>query len=257
MIAFAGGMVDPTRWRVVQNLGCLNSTPSSNDLAREIVELYFSEDQRLPATVLVAEQQPGARGRNGKVWSAPAGKGIYMTLVRPAATGEPLSVTPIAVARWLRDAIEQATDVDARLKWPNDLYVGRRKVAGVLSEARTQGEETYVAIGIGLNVLGSAASIGAEGATTLEEESGRAFPLARVLQAVVDQIDRELASPAWEREVERWEKKALHRAGDPMTVVRDGEEIRGDYLGLSPAGFLRLQTSAGEAVVAAGELARW
>src|SRR5262245_29944409 len=105
MIAFAGGLVDPRPWRVVQTLGCLHSTPPSNDLARELVELYFNEEQNLPATVLVAEQQPQARGRNGKIWSAPAGKGIYLTLVRAAGEGEPLSVTPIAVARWLRDAI--------------------------------------------------------------------------------------------------------------------------------------------------------
>jgi BirA family biotin operon repressor/biotin-[acetyl-CoA-carboxylase] ligase len=257
MIAFAGGLLDASRWRVLQNVGCLRSTTSSNVLVREIVELYFNEEQSLPATVLVAEEQREARGRNGKAWSAPAGKGLYLTLVRAAVEGELLSVTPIAVARWLRDAIEDSTHVAASLKWPNDLYVGRRKLAGVLSEARTQGEDTYVAVGIGLNVLGTAGAVGAAGATTLEEEAGRPFDLARVLQAVLDRIDRELAAPHWEREVALWEGKALHRAGDPMTVLKDGEEIKGEYIGLSPDGFLRLKTPAGEAVLAAGEVSRW
>lgn len=257
MICFAGGALDPRPWRILENFGCLHCTASSNALARELVELYLNEEQGLPVTVLVAEEQLQARGRSGKAWSAPAGKGLYLTVVRPAAEREPLSVTPIAAARWLRDAIEEATRVAAGLKWPNDLYVGRRKLAGVLSEARTQGEDTYVAVGIGLNVLGTAASVGAPGATTLEEEAGHPFELARVLQAVLDKIDRELAAPAWEREVERWERASLHRVGDPMTVIQAGEEITGEYLGLSPDGFLRLKTHAGEAVLATGEVSLW
>lgn len=257
MIAFAGGFLDPSRWRTFQNLGCLRSTASSNALAREILDLYFSEEQELPATVLVAEAQPGAKGRGGKAWKAAAGRGLYLTIVRPAAEGEPLSVVPIAVARWLRDEIEGATRVKAGLKWPNDLYVGRRKLAGVLSEARTQGDDTYVAVGIGLNVLDTAASVGVAGATTLEEEAGRPFDLAPLLQGVLDRIDQELASPDWNHEVERWEKASLHAKGDRMTVLRDGAEVTGEYLGLSPAGFLRLKTSTGEAVLSAGEVAKW
>src|SRR5262249_1236863 len=102
-----------------------------------------------------------------------------------------------------------------------------------------------------------ASAIGADGATTLEEEAGRPFPLAALLQAILDTIDRELAAPSWDREVERWERKSLHRAGDPMTVLRDGEPISGEYLGLTPDGFLRLKTRAGETVLSAGELTRW
>jgi BirA family biotin operon repressor/biotin-[acetyl-CoA-carboxylase] ligase len=257
VISFAGGALDPDRWRILQNVGCLRSTASSNVLAREILELYFSEEQSLPATVLVAEEQLHARGRGGKAWRAPAGKGLYLTIVRPAAEGEPLSVTPIAVARWLRDAIEEETEVAARLKWPNDLYVGRRKLAGVLSEARTQGEDTYVAVGIGVNVLGTAGSVGVNGATTLEEEAGHPFALAPVLQAVLDEVDRELCAPEWQREVELWQRASVHGVGDRMTVIRDGDEVTGEYLGLSPDGFLRLMTAAGEKVLAGGEVSRW
>ena len=257
MIPFAGGAVDARRWRFLQNIGCLRSTASSNTLARELVELYFGEEQSLPATVLVAEEQPKARGRGAKAWNAPVGRGLYLTLVRPAVEGEPLSVAPIAAARWVRDAVEEATRVAAGLKWPNDLYVGRRKLAGVLSEARTQGEDTYVAVGVGLNVLGSAESVGVPGATTLEEEAGRPFDLAAVLQSVLDRMDRELAAPDWDREVELWQSRSVHRMGDTMTVKQGEEEISGEYLGLTPDGFLRLKTHAGEAVLASGEVSRW
>lgn len=257
MIAFAGGALDPRHWRTFQNVGCLAATASSNTLARELVDLYFVEDQALPSTVLVAEEQVGARGRGGKRWAAPAGKGLYLTFVRRVEKGEPISLVPIAVARWLRDAIADASGVDIRLKWPNDLYVGRRKLAGLLSEGRTQGEDTYVAVGIGLNVLGTAASVGVNGATTLEEEAGHPFDLAVLLQEVLDRIDRELCSPDWASEVGRWQKVSAHRQGDRLRIRVNGEEIEGEYQGLTAQGCLRLKTAGGEVTVTAGELLQW
>jgi biotin-(acetyl-CoA carboxylase) ligase len=78
-----------------------------------------------------------------------------------------------------------------------------------------------------------------------------------VVQALLDRLDRELARPHWAREVEEWERVSLHRPGDRMRVLREGKELTGQYVGLDPAGFLRLKTSSGEAVVANGELDEW
>jgi BirA family transcriptional regulator, biotin operon repressor / biotin---[acetyl-CoA-carboxylase] ligase len=256
VIAFAGGRLNPRRWRTFQNLTCLKETDSSNDLAREVIQLYFQEEQELSPSVFVAESQPGARGRRGH-WVAPRGRGLYWTFVRRAEDGEPVSLIPVAVARWVRDALHAATRVRVKLKWPNDLYVGRRKLGGILTEALTQGEQTRVAVGVGLNVLGSAESLGVPQATTLEEEAGRRFALAPLLQKVLDRVDVELSRPRWDLEVGKWESVSLHRPGDRLTVRRDGEELMGEYLGLSPEGFLRLKTDSGEAVLASGEVSEW
>ena len=257
MIEFGGGVLDPGRWSVFENVGCLVTIKSTNDLAREVIDFYFQEEQNLPASVFIAEEQPGARGRGARAWKAPRGRGIYLTFVRRVADGEPLSIVPIAVARWTREALKESSGVAAELKWPNDLYVGRRKLAGVLAEARTQGDESYVAVGIGVNVRGRAADVGVPGATTVEEETGRAFAIPEVLQALLDRLDRELARPDWAREVAEWERVSLHRPGDRMRVRREGQEVTGQYVGLDRFGFLRLQTAAGEAVVATGELDEW
>ena len=257
MIEFGGGTLDPGRWRVFQNLACLASIGSSNDLAREVIDVYFQEEQSLPATIFLAEEQPKARGRNGRAWKAPKGRGVYLTFVRAVSQGEPLSVVPIAVARWTREALKDASGLAAELKWPNDLYVGRRKLAGVLAEARTQGDDAYLAVGIGINLLGRASEVGVPNATTVEEETGRAPSVTVVVQALLDRLDRELARPHWAREVEEWERVSLHRPGDRMRVLREGKELTGQYVGLDPAGFLRLKTSSGEAVVANGELDEW
>jgi BirA family transcriptional regulator, biotin operon repressor / biotin---[acetyl-CoA-carboxylase] ligase len=256
VIAFAGGDLVARRWVSFENLTCLTATSSSNDLAREFIELYLEEDQRLPATVILAESQPQARGRKGR-WVAPHGRGLYFTLVRPVRANEPLSLLPIAVARWVRDAVEQETGVPARVKWPNDLYVGRRKLAGILSESRTQGKATYAAIGIGLNVCGPAGELGLPGATTIEEEAKRAVALAPLAQSILDWLDRELARPRWEEEPRLWEKVSVHRPGDRIAVWRNGEEVAGAYAGLTSQGFLRLATGSGEEVLATGEVTQW
>ena len=256
MIDFAGGTSEPRAWSALQNIVILAETSSSNDLAREIIETYFAEEQELFPTVLVAESQTAARGRKGQ-WAAPPGRGIYLTLVRRLQPGESLSLVPIAVARWVRDALAAGTGLEARLKWPNDLYAGGRKLAGVLAESRTQGDETYVAVGVGLNAKGTPESLGIENATTVEAETGRPVELARLLQAVLDRFDRELAQPVDAAEVERWQSVSLHNPGDRLTVRRDGVDVEGEYRGLTPEGFLRIGTPAGEAVVATGELARW
>lgn len=256
MIPFAGGHVDPGAWRTFENLVCLRQTSSSNDLAGQLIELYFEEEQDLPPLVLIADEQPLARGRRGR-WQAPPGRGLYLTFVRRVAPKEPVSLVPIAVARWMADALREATRTGVELKWPNDLYVGRRKVAGILAECRTQGEQTYMSVGIGLNVLGRAAELGVAQATTLEQEAGRPFVLAPLLQTLLDRFDRELADPRWDAEVGRWQSASLHHPGDRVKVLRDGGELTGEYVGLSPEGFLRIKTSTGEAVLPSGELAEW
>jgi len=256
VIGFAGGELDPDRWRTLENCICLASIPSSNALAREIIEVYFDEGLGLRTTVLAAEAQPGAYGRNSRTWEAPPGRGLYFTVMRPAETGEPLSLVPIAVARWARAALFDATGAAISLKWPNDLYVGRRKVGGVIAESRTQGDETCIAVGVGVNVLGSSEALGVAGATTLEEETGRALALVPLLQAMLDRIDRELAAPRWSEEVREWELVAAHRPGD-RTIRRNGDAVSGAYMGLDAFGFLRLKTESGETTVASGEVASW
>lgn len=260
MTDFAGGSIDPRRWRTLSNLVVLASTSSSNDLASELVETAFAEDQELPPTVLVSEEQTAARGRKG-TWAAPAGRGIYATVVRKASDGEPLSLVPLAMGRWVREVLSDRAGVQASLKWPNDLYAGGKKLAGILSESRTQGDDTYVAVGIGLNVLGPAASLGSgvdvERATTVEEQTGRAMPLAPLLQAILDRVDEELSAPGWEKEVELWQRASVHHPGDRLTVRAAGGELSGEYRGLTPEGFLRLATAGGEKVLSSGELASW
>lgn len=120
-------------------------TDSTNQRARELVEAGAPH-----GTVVTAEEQSAGRGRQGRVWTAPAGKGLlYSAILRPLDERHlllPLSV-PLAVceaAEYLRP------DIECQIKWPNDVWLDERKLAGILIEAKPQ--DGWAVIGVGLNL---------------------------------------------------------------------------------------------------------
>jgi BirA family biotin operon repressor/biotin-[acetyl-CoA-carboxylase] ligase len=99
--------------------------------------------------VAVADEQRAGRGRLGRTWVAPPGASLLVSvLLRPDLPPEQLHVVTLAAALAARDAVRQVADVDARIKWPNDVVVDDRKLAGILAEA----SGGAVVVGMGLNV---------------------------------------------------------------------------------------------------------
>lgn len=119
-------------------------TESTNDVARELAA------EGVPGgTVVTAAEQTAGRGRRGRAWNAPAGKALlYSAILRPL--DERHLLLPLAVPLAVCDAAESLADVECRVKWPNDIWVEERKLAGVLIEARPQ--DGWAVIGVGLNV---------------------------------------------------------------------------------------------------------
>ena len=126
-------------------------------------------------TLVVAEEQSAGRGRGGRVWTSGPGAGLWMTLVERPRSADGIDVLSLRVGLRLAPVLERWTVAPIRLKWPNDLYVDRRKLAGVLIEARWRGAHPdWVAIGLGLNLvappdLAAAALVGARAETVLAE----------------------------------------------------------------------------------------
>jgi BirA family transcriptional regulator, biotin operon repressor / biotin---[acetyl-CoA-carboxylase] ligase len=119
------------------------STESTNERARELAEAGAPS-----GTVVTAAEQTAGRGRRGRSWSAPAGKALlYSAILRPL--DERHRLLPLAVPVAVCDAVESLTPVSCRVKWPNDVWIEERKVAGILIEARPP---RWAVIGIGLNV---------------------------------------------------------------------------------------------------------
>src|SRR5215475_12625714 len=120
-------------------------TDSTNERARELVEAGAPG-----GTVVTAREQTAGRGRVGRVWTAPEGKALlYSAILRPLDGRHlllPLSV-PLAVCA-AAEALRP--DTVCQVKWPNDVWLGGRKLAGILIEAKPQ--ESWAVIGIGLNL---------------------------------------------------------------------------------------------------------
>ena len=134
------------------------SLPSTNDRA-----LAWAREGAPHGALVTADEQTAGRGRLGRRWASPAGEGLYASVVlRPAAYLGGLaggagwsprwSALGLAVGLGVRVGVSRWVPA-TRLKWPNDLLVGRRKLAGVLCETRWQGATPDVVVGFGVNVL--------------------------------------------------------------------------------------------------------
>ena len=119
---------------------------STNDRLREL-----AEGGAPGGFVVTAGVQTAGRGRQGRTWVAPPGKALlYSALLRPLTLAS--EVLPLAVPLAVCEAVEALAPVECRVKWPNDVWIEERKVAGVLIEARADGEGGFAVIGVGLNV---------------------------------------------------------------------------------------------------------
>jgi BirA family biotin operon repressor/biotin-[acetyl-CoA-carboxylase] ligase len=141
-------------------------------------------------TVVVADEQTEGRGRLGRRWFAPPGTSLLCSVqLRPAVSGERLPELTSVAARACAETIAALTGLEPELKFPNDLLLGERKVAGILAEAR----EGRVVLGIGVNVNLSEEQLPGEvdrPATSLLVETGRELDRAELLVELLDRLER-------------------------------------------------------------------
>jgi len=163
------------------------STGSTMDSARSEAEAGAPE-----GTVVLAEEQTKGRGRFGRAWVSPAGKNLYLTLImRPALDRlRSLSiVSPLAVAL----AIEDATGLTPRIKWPNDILINGRKLSGILIESEFSGPSPeYALVGPGINVnldMEEAPEI-AQIATSVKRELGRETSREELLAGFLNRFEQ-------------------------------------------------------------------
>ena len=156
-----------------ENLVVLPSVASTNALARSVIAEYQNEGQTLHPLLILTLEQSGGRGRQGRNWSSPRGKGVYATRVLQVSDPALLQTLPLLVGVGLCRALSLHLPPQSpcRLKWPNDLRVEvggeRRKIGGILIEASVRpGEESVAIVGFGVNYLHAAADL-PETATSL------------------------------------------------------------------------------------------
>lgn len=247
------------RFHELVNLVFFETVTSTNDLARAIVEKMLSEGEELPPTALVAKLQTAGRGRSGRAWRQPEGAALAVSLIVPWPEGPGRVKLPLEMGILLARGLSARFGLDVRLKWPNDLLVSRRKLGGLLVEARSNEDgEGYAVVGIGINVGATREQLDAAGlpeATSLKAAGARANSLAgdAPLMALLSILDEGLAAP---KPVlpGAFDEISAHVRGDRLAVTDGDRSVEGAYLGVTPEGFLRLAVASGEERVLSGDV---
>ena len=177
---------------VGSRLLCFDTIDSTNTYARQIA-LEGAED----GTVVIADSQTAGRGRMGRSFQSPRGKGIYLSvLFRPDLPPERMmSVTALAGLA-VCGAVERVCGVRPGLKWPNDPVLGNRKLCGVLTEMALEGETgrvRHLVVGVGINVHHAQEDFQdevAQIATSLRMELGKPVSRPRLAAALLEELDR-------------------------------------------------------------------
>jgi BirA family transcriptional regulator, biotin operon repressor / biotin---[acetyl-CoA-carboxylase] ligase len=206
--------------------------------------------------VVVADEQTAGRGRFGRRWVAPAGANLTFTiLVRPdRGRLERLSViAALAVA----DGVCEAAGVDARFKWPNDLQVDGKKLAGILVESELTGERpAFALVGIGLNVNAETAAVAEirEIAVSLRDILRQATEREALLAAVLRAFDRWYQCDEAQPVIAAWSER-LATLGQAVRVTFAGQAEEGVAESVTESGALKLRRTDGSVVeLPAGEV---
>ena len=217
---------------------------STQDAAKELARQGAGE-----GTVVIAETQTHGKGRKGREWSSAPGQGIQISVIlrprlRPSQSIQIPLVAGVAVAQ----AIIEVTPLKPRIKWPNDLMIGRKKVGGILTEMNAEIDRIdYVVLGMGLNVNtpqnlfpGELRDI----ATSLAEESGGPVSRVRLVQSFLGEFEdlyEEFTTSGFQAIRERW--KTMSNTIGALVELSDMDEgkMKGRVLDMDAEGALLLE----------------
>src|SRR5688572_7883605 len=219
--------------RVIESVAYVPTVKSTNVLARRVLDECISNELPLPSAILVAGEQTAGRGRGNHTWSSPAGKGIYSTVLHSRPARE-LALLPLEIAVHIATFLRNSYQLGARIKWPNDILVDEKKVAGVLIEGRTRDDAAYMLIGTGINVAPVAEDLRSI-ATSISEGAHREVNLDEATTGFIKALDAGLAKRQ-DNVPEAWTSISAHQPGDPITFRIGSRTIRGNWGGLDEFG---------------------
>ena len=222
-----------------------DETMSTNERARELAAEGHSD------TVVVADKQTGGRGRLDREWTSPSG-GVWLSIllrpqIPPAQAPVYTLIAAVAAARAVREC-----GVEARIKWPNDIRVDGKKLAGILTEMEGEADRvSWLVVGIGLNANLDAEQLpGDQPATTLRAEVGDVDRRA-VVQRLLTEFWT-LSESAPEATLDAW-RTLTDTIGQRVRVDTPTEEIVGEAVDITPPGTLVIETENGRREVTAGD----
>ncbi|MDY3812970.1 MAG: biotin--[acetyl-CoA-carboxylase] ligase [Candidatus Copromonas sp.] len=234
-----------TKW-AGENVVFFEETVSTNNEIRSLAE------QGAPhGTLAVAEKQLGGKGRRGRVWTSPAGVGIWMSmLLRPQIDPLAASMLTLVMALAAKKGIEISTGLKSEIKWPNDLVLNKKKICGILTEMSTELMEIqYVIPGIGINVNQKDFPDDIKAtATSLYIESGkiqkRSEIIAAIMEAFEGYYDTFIKTQDMSGLIEEYNANLVN-LGNEVCVLDPAGEFRGVSEGINKEGALLVRLADG------------
>lgn len=230
-----------------RDISVFAETSSTNDVIDRL-----ARDDVAEGVVVFAESQNQGRGRLGRSWFSPAGKGLWFSVLlrpklRPQQIPQITVLASVAVAR----TIEHVARLSPKIKWPNDVYVNGRKVAGILTELSAEQDVVrYVVLGIGIDVNVAASEFPPKLrsiATSLAIEAGHPIDRAELASAVLRELDElyvRVAKKDFESVAEEWERRCT-TVGKHVVVLIGDRRLHGHAEALDAEGALLLRTEHG------------
>jgi len=226
----------------------LATTASTNSEAFRLAEEGADE-----GTVVTADEQSKGKGRLGRTWSSPPGTNLYCSVVlrpriKPFEAPQLTFLSAVAVAR----AIEQTTGLKPEIKWPNDVLIDGKKVAGLLNEmsAETDGIN-FVILGIGVNLNMTADQMPGDlrhPATSLFIEGGAKIARARFAAFLLNELDRLYAGfldHGFAQVRREWQERCNAHGREVVVSNHGCDDIRGGFAGIDTDGALLVQCPGG------------
>lgn len=255
------GALRPQLGRFAERVVFYDSIGSTNDVVAAL-----SADGAEEGVVVIADAQTAGRGRRGRTWFSPPGAGLYVSvLLTPGraatAPSQATSLLTLAAGVALAEGVQRATGLSADIKWPNDLRVGTRKLAGILAEGVTPPGGPHplqVVLGFGINVSPAAypPDLVAR-ATSLESELGRpvdrALVCAHGLAALAARY-HDLMTGRFDAILDDWRRRAPGHRGACVRWQDVGELRSGVTAGIDDTGALLIQAEGSLQRVIAGEV---
>ncbi len=231
---------------VGQNIVVLDTVTSTMDEA-----FRLGNDNCPDGTVVCAESQTKGRGRLGRAWTSPKGKGLYFSVVlRPKLPLAQLPQLTLMAAVALARAVEEVSGLKPSIKWPNDILIDRHKLAGILTELRAESDQVrFVVIGIGLNVNTLMHQL-VPGATSLKAAADRSFDRAQVLQSVLHSLEKgyvKLLKGHFAQIMEEWKKRSA-TLNQRVRVTDSTGVIEGKAINLDEDGAILIERDNGVVV---------
>jgi len=210
-------------------------------------------------TLVLAESQTKGKGRLGRNWFSPKYKGIYLSLllkpkILPCSSA---SVLTLLAAVSICEAIKEITGLDARIKWPNDILIGHKKLGGILTELNAEMDEVnFVIIGIGLNVNNDKKTL-VSAATSLREQKKENISRISLLQEILRKIETNyllFQVKGAQSIIDKWRDYSI-TLGRRVKVYYHKEHIEGEALDIDADGGLLVRKDSGvTAKVMAGDV---